>query len=96
VKKTFLGIGLGLLAPCLPLAGGGIFLMLVWTGHLTDLTLVASSVRADDPNLGSLQQFLLTIKWLSFLSLIASFVFLMGGLSVLIVSEWKLQKAKHV
>jgi hypothetical protein len=67
------GFGIGL-------AGGGIFLTSVWTGHFTDLVLVASTTNSNDPNLDSVKQFLLIIKNLSIFSFIASFICLVVGL----------------
>ncbi len=71
------------------LAVSGIFLTLVWTGHLTDLALVASSFRADDPNGGMVNQWMLIIKKLSEFLFIASFICLMLGLL-------KVQKIKRL
>jgi hypothetical protein len=71
--NLWFGIGVGL-------TGGGIFLTLVWTGHFTDLALVASSFRADDPNGGMVKDLILIIKKLSEFSLIAGFICLIVGL----------------
>jgi hypothetical protein len=76
------GIGVGL-------AVGGIFLTLIWTGHFTDLALVASSFRADDSNGGMVKEWILIIKKLSEFSFIAGFICLMVGLL-------KVQKIKRL
>jgi hypothetical protein len=71
--NLWFGIGVGL-------AGGGIFSMLVWTGHLSDLALFASPERADDPAYDWAKQLIFTFKELSIFSFIASFICLIVGL----------------
>jgi hypothetical protein len=71
--NLWFGIGVGL-------AGGGIFSMLVWTGHLSNLALLASSFRADDPNGGNVKEFIQITKKVSEFSFIASFICLIVGL----------------
>ena len=80
--NIWFGLGVGL-------AGGGIFLTLVWTGHLTALVLVASSARANDPGLDLLNQYLSIIKNLSCFSFVTALVCVAVGF-------WKLRKSKHL